>query len=75
MVTKFGTEVRPNTLLNSTGNGVSSYFQSAAIRHFVNVDILNFGQFLPSGLIKIKSWFLCYVGALVSGFAEFHQTW
>ena len=57
-VTKFGTEVRPNTLLNSTGNGVSSYFRSAAIRHFVNFDILNFGPFLPNGLIKIhKIWY------------------
>ena len=56
-VTKVGTEVHPNTLLNFTGNGVSSYFRSAAIRHFVNFDILNFCPFLPNGLIKIhKIW-------------------
>jgi len=47
-VIKFGTEVRPTTLLISTGNGVSSYFRSAAIRHFENLDILNFGPFLPN---------------------------
>jgi hypothetical protein len=52
-VTKFGTDVHPNTLSKFTGNGVSSYFRSAAIRHFVNADILDFGQFFSNGLIKI----------------------
>ena len=57
-VTKFGREVRPNTLVISTGNGVSSYFRSAAICHFENLDILNFGPFLPNGLIKMhKIWY------------------
>ena len=58
-VTKFGTEVRPNTLLNSTGNSASSYFRSAAIRHFEKLDILNFGPYLPSGSIKMhKIWYV-----------------
>jgi hypothetical protein len=60
-VTKFGTEVHPNTPLNFTGNGVSSYFRSAAIRHFVHFYNLNFCPFLPNGLIKIhKIWCGCH---------------
>ena len=78
-----GTEVRPNTLLNFTGNCVSSYFLSAAIRHFVNCDILNFDPFLPNGQIKIHE--ILYVGhtrcpthyviAVLNGLTEFHQIW
>ena len=33
-ITKFGTEVQHNTLVNYVGIGASSYFRSATIRHF-----------------------------------------
>ena len=60
-VTKFGTDIRPNTFLNSIRKYVSSYFRSVAIRQFVNLDILNFLALFPrmtNGLIKIhRIWY------------------
>jgi hypothetical protein len=44
---KFGTDIRPNTFLKSSGKYVSSYFRSAEIRQFVNFDILNFLALFP----------------------------
>lgn len=40
-VTKFGTEVHPNALLNFSEHGVSSYFRLPTIRHFVLRALLN----------------------------------